>query len=704
MTERTYRIGTDIGGTFTDLVLLGSDGIYRVKKVLSTPPDYERGVIEGVETLLAEHGVAPGAVAEIAHATTVATNAVLERRGALTGLITTKGFRDVLEIRRLRFPDMYNLFWVKPKPLVDRYLRLEVAERMSAKGEILTALDGSEVETVVDRLVAEGIQSLAVALLNAYVNPAHEQVIGEIVRRRHPGLPVSLSSRVLPEMGEFERTSTTVINAYLTPVVRRYIGRLEEGLKAIGVKAPLTVMQSNGGMMSAGAAQSHPMHMLESGPAAGVVGAVDLVSRRALGDAVTFDMGGTTAKAAMIENGEPFLSAEYQVGAPISIASRVLKGGGYALRSPSIDIAEVGAGGGSIVSVDEGGALRVGPRSAGAKPGPACYGLGGREPTITDANLILGYLNPKALLGGGLALDRAAAEAAFAPVMKATGLALLDAAHGVYQIANATMMRAIRAVSSERGRDLRGCTLIVFGGNGALHAAEMARTLVISQALIPPVPGVFSAFGLLRARPERFFVESARVLFEAVDAAAVETIYRRLEAKALAEVKAEGVGVGDVDVHRLADLRYKGQAHELQLPAPAAITSAAIEALRESFHQEHKKVYGHAHDSDTVELVNARVRLRVRRVTGAVGERPVNATLSRAVKHGARVTRRAYFGPALGLIDTPVLTRDAMAGDVAGPFIIDEYDTTILVPPGFSATRDDLGNVVLALAAPGGRP
>jgi N-methylhydantoinase A/oxoprolinase/acetone carboxylase beta subunit len=388
--KATYRIGTDIGGTFTDLVLLGSDGTFLTKKVLSTPPDYERGVLQGIAALLRENKINPSTVERVAHATTVATNAVLERRGAKSGLITTRGFRDILELRRLRFPDMYNLFWEKPKPLVDRYLRLEVTERIAADGEIITPLDMSDVSAAIDRLAGEGITALSVCLLNSYANPRHEEAIGEFVRRKYPDLPVSLSCRVLPEIREFERTSTTVINSYLMPVMQRYLAALEHGLRQADIHAPLFVMQSNGGAMTAAEARNYPVHILESGPAAGVTGAVHLATSLGIANAVTFDMGGTTAKAAMIEDGEPSLSSEYQVGAPISIASRVLKGGGYALRAPTIDIAEVGAGGGSIVAIDQGGALRVGPRSAGASPGPACYGNGGVEPSVTDANLLLG--------------------------------------------------------------------------------------------------------------------------------------------------------------------------------------------------------------------------------------------------------------------------------------------------------------------------
>lgn len=693
MTSKTYRIGTDIGGTFTDLVLLGSDGSFHTKKVLSTPPDYERGVLVGVEALLTEHGINPSAVERIGHATTIATNAVLERRGAKTGLITTKGFRDILEIRRLRFPDMYNLFWEKPAPLVDRYLRLEATERVAADGSIITPLDLSEVAIIIDRLVADGIAALSVCFLNSYANPVHEEMIGELVRRKYPDLPVSLSCRVLPEMREFERTSTTVLNSYLVPIMRQYLEALGEGLVDRDVQAPLFVMQSNGGMMTAREARNYPVYILESGPAAGVVGAVNLAASLGIANAVTFDMGGTTAKAAMIENGEPSLSSEYQVGAPISIASRVLKGGGYSVRAPTIDIAEVGAGGGSVVSIDQGGALRVGPRSAGAIPGPACYGNGGEEPTVTDANLLLGYLNPSALLGGSLAVDKSKAESAFSRIVWGTGLPLLEAAYGVYKIANATMMRAIRAVSSERGRDIRGCALVVFGGNGPVHAAEMARSLGMAKAIIPRGSGVFSALGLLRAHMERYFVDSCRLRIESFDPGKLASVFDLLANRALAELRQEGWSETEIELHRIADLRYQGQSFELQIPVPDVSREGTIEALAQAFHHEHKRTYGHSHDSDIIEVVNARIRARI----------PVRAPALPALdvtsRSGETKKRSAYFGPLCGVMETPVVARAELVGRMSGPLIIEEYDTTIIVPPGTSVQLDSGGNVVLDVGA-----
>ncbi|MFN8536794.1 MAG: hydantoinase/oxoprolinase family protein [Thermomicrobiales bacterium] len=399
-----WRVGADIGGTFTDLVLLGDDGRVFVKKVSTTVGDFAQGIVGGLVEALAERGLAGGAVAEVIHGTTVASNAILEFRGAKVGLITTAGFRDVLEIRRLRMPALYDLTWQKPPTLIERYLRTEVGERINGRGEIVRPLDEASLAAAAAHLLRERVEVIAVCLLNSYANDVHERAIRAYLERHAPDIPICLSSEVLPEIKEYERTSTTVVNAYVMPTVRRYLHRLGEGLTASGVGAPLLVMQSSGGIMSAAVAAERPMYIIESGPAAGVVGARALAQRLDIPNVISFDMGGTTAKAGIIEGGEINRASEYEVGGGIMIGSRLLKGGGYLLRAPAIDLAEVGAGGGSLIWIDRGGALKIGPQSAGAFPGPACYGLGGAEPTITDANVVLGYLNPAYLAGGGVAL------------------------------------------------------------------------------------------------------------------------------------------------------------------------------------------------------------------------------------------------------------------------------------------------------------
>ena len=405
-----FRAGVDIGGTFTDVVLLSDDGTALVKKVASTPDDYGRAVLQGLGSGIEELGIGPEDVYEVGHGFTVATNAVLEGKGERTALITTEGFRDVLELARIRTPRLYDLYYRKPTPLVERRLRFEVKERMNYKGEVLQPLDMGDVEAVMDRIADEGVTSVAVSLLHSYAKPDHERLIAEALRSRFPDANLSISSELLPEMREYERTSTTVINAYVRPVVENYLVSLNDELGRMGITVPLTIMQSNGGLAPVEIATSKPMHCIESGPAAGVVGAFHMGRRLGIDDLITFDMGGTTAKASIIEDGEMLLAPEYEVGGGMNVGHRLLRGSGYILRVPAIDIAEVSSGGGSIAWVDKAGALQTGPQSAGAVPGPVCYDNGGEEPTVTDANVMLGYLNPEYLLGGHFPIDAAATE------------------------------------------------------------------------------------------------------------------------------------------------------------------------------------------------------------------------------------------------------------------------------------------------------
>ncbi|MBI3977815.1 MAG: hydantoinase/oxoprolinase family protein [Chloroflexi bacterium] len=686
------RVGVDIGGTFTDLVAVEAGGDVRLHKLSTTPADFARAVLDGVAAL---DVTGARRLDEVIHGTTVATNAILERKGARIGLITTRGFRDVLEIRRLRMPDTYNLLWEKPKPLVDRYLRLEVDERISARGEIVRPLDVETARVAIRRLVGHGVESIAVCLLNAYANSAHERRIGELLRALAPDCAVSLSSEVLPEVREYERTSTTVINAYLMPVVGQYLRRLDDRLRSFGLGGPLLIMQSNGGVMPVAAAMARPIHIVESGPAAGVIAGLHLANRLGIPNAITFDMGGTTAKASIVENGRLSQTAEYEVGGGVSETSRLIRGGGYALRTPVVDIAEVGAGGGSLVGVDAGGALAVGPASAGAVPGPVAYGLGGTQPTVTDANLLLGYLNPVALVGGALQLDRAKAAASFAASVAAPlGLDLLRAAHGVHLVANARMIRAVRAVSVERGRDPRDYVLIAFGGSGPVHAAEMARMLDIRRVVVPPAPGLFSAFGLLEARVEHHFVRSFFAETGTLDLAALNAVRAGLEAEARALLAGEGYPGERAALQWSADLRYTGQSFELTVPLPAGeLARSQVAASVDAFGAEHERTYGHRTDGVAVDLVNLRLLAR-----GIADERPsgYRAPTRPAARHAA--TRPAYFGPDVGLRDTPVVGRsDLTAEPRPGPLIVEEYDATTVVPPGCAAWRDAWNNIVVEI-------
>jgi N-methylhydantoinase A len=695
------RVGVDIGGTFTDIVLLSADGNIVTRKLSTTPDEYGRAVVDGTGGLSEQLGLEPERVGEVVHGTTVATNAVLELKGARTGLLTTEGFRDVLEVRRIRSPELYNLFYEKPRPLVERRHRQEVAGRIDHTGAEVRPLDLAAAERALARLVNEGIESVAVCFINAYANPAHEQAVGDVARRRFPQLELSLSSEVLPEIREYERTSTTVINAYLMPVVRRYLQDLAYELQRIGVRAPLLIMQSNGGVMPARTAQERPIHIIESGPAAGVIASGFLARKLELPNVLAFDMGGTTAKASIIENGELSQNPEYEVGGEISLTSRLIKGGGYALRVPVIDIAEVGAGGGSIVWIDRGGSLRVGPRSAGAVPGPVCYGLGGGQLTVSDANLALGYLNPEYLVGGELPLDAAAAWRALSEQVAAPlGIGLEQAAYGIHLVANSNMIRAVRAVSSQRGRDPRGFSLFAFGGSGPVHAVEMARSLDMRRVVVPISPGLFSAFGLLFADVEHHYVRTFFRRTRAVDLAEMNRLLDELEREALDTLADEGFAPEQVTLRRQADLRYAGQSYELSVPLESGTLDAdAIERLREAFGQEHERTYGHRGAPDQpVDLVNLRLAAR------GLPDRPrvpTDAQLRQAAHRrggaSAPKDRKAYFGPA-GFIETPVIDRPDLAGaKQPGPLIVEEYDATTIVPPGCTAGLDEWGNILIEL-------
>src|SRR2546421_3290204 len=492
---KTFRAGVDIGGTFTDIVLLGDRGERYTKKVSSTVDDYARAITEGLSQLLAEIDGEARGIAELLHGTTVASNAILEHKGAKTGLITTKGFRDVLEIRNLRMPRLYDMSWTKPPPLVPRRLRVEIDERVNAQGGIDRPLDEASVERAVRFLVDESIEAIAVCLLHSYLNPAQELRVKEIVSRLAPDVTWCASAQVLPVINEYERSSTTVINGYVRPIVERYLNRLAGEVKRIGIDAPLLLMQSNGGLTTANAAAVTPMHIIESGPAAGVVGVQALTRLVGIDKAISFDMGGTTAKASLVENGEVTRATQNQCRAGIVLGSRLLSGAGYTLKVPAIDLAEVGAGGGSILWIDAGGALQVGPHSAGAVPGPVCYDQGGEEPTVTDANVVLGYINPAQLVGGALKLNAAKARTVIADwIARSLGMSVEQAAYGAHLIAASNMIPALKAVSSERGRDPRDYALVAFGGNGPVFAAGMAEAMHIPQVLIPPPAGVFSSF------------------------------------------------------------------------------------------------------------------------------------------------------------------------------------------------------------------
>lgn len=694
----SYRVGVDIGGTFTDIVLLGSDGTIHTKKISSSVGNYAQAIVDGLSEVFRETGLDGGAIEEIRHGTTVASNAILEHKGARVGLITTKGFRDVLEIRTLRMPKLYDLGWTKPEPLVERYLRRVVDERVDHTGKIDRALDPADAERAVDALLAEKVEAIAICLLNSFANPTHELMLRDLVARKAPHLPLSVSCEVLPEIKEYERTSTTVINAYVMPIVATYLHALRRGLDNAGIPARLLLMQSNGGLTTDTAAAERPMNIIESGPAGGVVGAQALARAKSLEKIITFDMGGTTAKASMVEDGEVARAQEYAVGAGIMIGSRLLTGAGYTLKVPAIDLAEVGAGGGSHVWIDPGGALQAGPESAGAFPGPVCYDKGGEVPTITDANVLLGYINPGHLVGGAVKLNADKARAVFEEkIARPLGMTVERAAYGAHLIAASNMIRAIKAVSTERGRDPREFSLFAFGGNGPLFAAGMAAALGIGRVIVPPSAGLFSSFGLLYADVEHHYARTFRRLLRQADLAEIDRAWTTMAQQADGQLAAEGFTGAAARLKRSAALHYKGQSYELTVPVPdGPIDRRMVAHLEEAFGQEHERTYGHrAGPDEPVELVAIQlVGAGLREGSGV----PRNVRPSRAeVK--SQASRHAWFGDKHGWMDTPVVSRADLAEAKTGPLIIDEYDTTCVVPPGARAERDSAGNIVIALAA-----
>lgn len=691
------RIGVDIGGTFTDVVALGADGTVLARKVSSTPDDYAQGILDGIDAVLREADVVPAEVGDVVHATTVATNAVLEGKGAKTGLITTTGFRDVLEMRRIRVPDMYNLDYRKPDPLVPRRLRREVVERVGPGGEVRRVLDEASVRAAARRLRDDGVEAVAVALLHAYANPAHERRVAEVLREEMPtGTFISCSHDVLPEIREYERTSTTVVNALLGPVVSQYLAALGARLKGLGIVGPLQIMQSNGGLTSVRRAAGSPARILESGPAAGVIAAARVARLAGSDHLITLDMGGTTAKTAIIENGEPAKTTEYEVGAGINLSSRLLRGAGYAVKLPFIDVSEIGAGGGSEVWFDQGGLMQVGPQSAGSVPGPVCYGTGGDRVTLTDALVALGYLNPDHLLGGDLALNaQHAANAIDEQVCTRLGRSRIEAAHGIYTIAVSNMMRAVKAVSTFRGRDPREFTLFAFGGNGPVIAMEIARELEMPRVLVPPSPGVFSALGLLVSEPEH---ESLQTLFGRLDETTpkeVSKAFDRLQSDMQQRLAEDGHDPDAMLVQRFADLRYARQAFELTVPvADSAFDPIVLSRMEAAFHEEHRRTYGHKSEGTPVEMVNIRVRMTAPSNTVDAIDLARLLTSGASAHEAAPRRRTAYFGSEAGRLETPVVSRrDLLDTPRAGPLIIEEYDATCIVLPGYSARVDSNANI-----------
>lgn len=678
-----WHIAADVGGTFTDIIAFDDRGNYAVRKLPSTPRGFEQAVCDGIVALLENAKCDPREVDRLAHGTTVGTNAILERKGKPTLLLTTKGFRDVLEIGRLRTPNSYDLYWTKPEPIIPRKLRREVAERVASDGSVLVELDEREADEQLSKAMHDGVGAVAVSFLNSYANAAHEKRVGTLIAQRYPELHVTLGTDLVSEPGEFERTSTAAINAYLQPVLSDYLRRLKERLDQLGIGSRRFIMQSSGGMMGFEEAARTPVHCVESGPAAGVLAARSLAERLALREVISLDMGGTTAKAAVIEDFKISFGHEFTVGAEVSAMSRLLRSGGYTVRLPAIDLAEVGAGGGSVARIDSGGALRVGPQSAGAEPGPACYRRGGTKPTVTDANVLLGYVSSEGLARGGIDVDAAAAARAIEGEIAAPlGLKTVEAAYAVHVVADQQMARALRAVTTERGRDIAKYALIAFGGSGPLHAATLADSVGIATVVIPPLAGYLSAIGLSYAPEQLSLVQAIREPLKAPQTPAI--VNRELDAMTVLLNDATDRSAASA-IRRTIDLRYRGQAYELTLAVPPTLDAASVESLAREFEALHRSTYGHVPDAP----------LDVIRVKVTVERRPPDVKLMTRLGSGFEASsfRDASFGSELQQV--PVMTRDALQEPVTGPFLVDDPDTTIVVPPGWSARLDAAMNVIL---------
>ncbi|MBB1598830.1 hydantoinase/oxoprolinase family protein [Variovorax sp. UMC13] len=694
--SKGVRVGCDIGGTFTDIVLAMPNGRLYVNKTSTTPDDLGRAIVQGLGSLIEQAGVSPGDITEIVHGTTTASNTILQKVGARTGVLTTEGFRDVLEIGRIRTPTMFDLSWSKPAPLSPRRWRRGIRERIDAQGRIVTPLDEAQLLDEARALVDEGVGSMAVCFLNSYINPVHELAAKALLQANFPSLLLSVSCEVLPEIKEYERTSTTVVNAYILPAMRTYLARLRQDLERMGVKASLQVMASNGGMMGIASATDKPVFAVASGPAGGVAGAVEIGHLGGDADLIVFDMGGTTAKASIIAGGQPSLTNEYEFRDGISAPSRFVKGGGYVLKVPAIDIAEVGAGGGSIAWIDAGGLLCVGPESAGATPGPACYGNGNDRPTVTDANMVLGYLNPRALAGGSLRVSPELSKAAIERhVGGPLGLDLLAAAHGIRQVANVNMARAIRAVTVERGRDPRDMSIIAFGGGGPLHAVSVARLLGIRRVIAPIMAGVFCSAGMLSADAEHNFVKAVLKPLAGCAPAELGGIAAALGDKGYSVLASEGYQPEDATIVLAADLRYVGQSSELTVAlASAHFGLEAIEQLVRDFQAMYHQTFGYSSD-EPLELVNLRVSAR-----GRSKHRLDFATcqVDGTALQGEAGTRSVSFAANEAPVATRVVPRAQLTqAPEQGPLVIESYDTTIVVPPHCSAHADAVGNIIIDL-------
>jgi N-methylhydantoinase A len=676
-------VGVDIGGTFTDLVGC-VDGRIVTSKTSTVPADPTRGV---ADSLALAHCEMP-ALSELLHGSTIAINTVLERKGARTALITTRGFRDTYAIGRGNRIEAFNLFFHRPKPLIPRELTFEVTERINAKGAVLKPLDETDVQALAQSLAAQNIEAIAVCFLHAYANPAHERRVGEIFRAANPKLFVTLSHEIVREYREYERTSTTALNAFVGPRVQAYLGRLEDHLRDEKFGGKVNIMRSNGGVMSVRLAQEQPVSMMESGPVAGIIGAGRLAALMGIERCIGFDMGGTTAKASLITNGIPAIEDGYVIGGEAS---------GQPMQIPVVDIVEIGAGGGSIAWCDPTGGIHVGPKSAGADPGPAAYGKGSTDPVVTDANLVLGRINAERFLNGAMKLDVKAAERAVElKLCGPTRLGVKEAALGIVQIADAAMSLAVRAVSVKKGVDPRETAMIAFGGAGPLHAVAIAKEIFIPRVIVPKVPGTFSALGMLMASWRQDFVRTLYGLLGSLDAKQVDAVFAELAEAGKAQVARDGIAAGTADFAYLADLRYVGQEHTIAIPVrDPKLLSGDFSPLREAFDTEHDQRYGQAAPDERLEIVNVRLVVTAAR-TDTLAERWLSEKWTPEAPVGDQWRDVIIADPAKP-VPTRIVWRPSLpaGAKIEGPAVIEEPNATTFIHPGDVATISDAGHLII---------
>jgi N-methylhydantoinase A len=682
------RVAVDIGGTFTDVVVFDeANSSLALAKALSTPAELARGVLEG----LTKAAVRFPDVSTLIHGSTVVVNAIIERNGAKTALVTTKGFRDVYEIGRINRPESFNPRFRKHRPLVPRENIFEVTERRLADGSVRTPFDEQEAREVAHIIKEEGFEAVAVLFLHSYRAPEHEIHMCEILRETDPNLFLSASHELSREYREYERTSTVAANAYVGPKVSQYLGDLERRLRDNKFRGNLMIMQSNGGLSDVDMARRQCIQMMESGPAGGVVGSMALCELLDLDAAIAFDMGGTTAKASVIRRGEPSLSPDYFIGGYNE---------GLAVRIPVLDIVEVGTGGGSIAWLDEGGGLHVGPRSAGAEPGPASYGRGGSEPTVTDANVILGRLSPERFLGGEMRLDRSAAEKSLRErIAQPLNVNLERAASGMLQVATSAMANAVRHVTLERGLDPRDFTLVAYGGGGPLHAASVAKELSIGKIIIPSAPGHFSALGMLMADLRRDYVQTLFERMDDLEMFQLEDQFKKLEDEGRAALEASGIPTDRIVFERAADMRYVGQEHAVAVRMPAKVGDKTARAeIKRLFDEAHELRYSHSAPEESADIVSLRVSAIGRLGKPQFGQ--IAAGEKTPSSNARRGTRMVIFEGA-GAVEAPVWDRTKLLQNnmIAGPAIIEEAASTTVVEPGDTVTVNEFGHLIMQLGS-----